>query len=131
MRSDGKVWYFPHHGVCHPKKTDKIRVVFDCATTNKGVALNNVLLLGPDLTSSLVGVLLRFRQKQIGIMGDIEAMFHQVKSAQGRPGLFTFLLVAKWKSEQQADCIQNGSTSFWYCDVTKLLQPDSTEGSNR
>lgn len=27
-RSDGKVWYIPHHGVYHPQKR-KMRVVFD------------------------------------------------------------------------------------------------------
>jgi len=26
----GKVWYIPHHGVYHPKKPEKIKVVFDC-----------------------------------------------------------------------------------------------------
>ncbi|XP_070537534.1 uncharacterized protein [Ptychodera flava] len=30
-RDDGKVWYIPHHGVYHPKKPEKIRVVFDCS----------------------------------------------------------------------------------------------------
>ena len=28
---DGKVWYLPHHGVYHPRKPDKIRVVFECS----------------------------------------------------------------------------------------------------
>lgn len=28
-RSDGRVWYIPHHGVHHPTK-GKLRVVFDC-----------------------------------------------------------------------------------------------------
>ena len=27
----GKVWYLPHHAVYHPKKPDKVRVVFDCS----------------------------------------------------------------------------------------------------
>ncbi|XP_059922876.1 uncharacterized protein LOC132468987 [Gadus macrocephalus] len=26
----GNVWYVPHHGVYHPRKPNKIRVVFDC-----------------------------------------------------------------------------------------------------
>lgn len=28
---DGEKWYIPHHGVYHPKKPDKLHVVFDCS----------------------------------------------------------------------------------------------------
>ena len=70
-------WYIPHHGVYHPTKK-KIRVVYDCSAQVDGVSLNDVLLQGPDLTSSLVGVLMRFRLETVAIMGDIEAMFYQV-----------------------------------------------------
>ncbi|XP_071092716.1 uncharacterized protein [Haliotis cracherodii] len=78
-RKDGKVWYIPHHGVYHPKKPEKIRVVFDCAATFRGKSLNDHLLQGPDLTNTLLGVLLRFRQEPIALMADIEAMFYQVR----------------------------------------------------
>ena len=74
----GKAWYIPHHGVYHPKKPDKIRVVFDCSAKYAGTSLNDQLLQGPDLTNSLVGVLTRFRQEPVAFMADIEAMFHQV-----------------------------------------------------
>ena len=43
--------------------------------------MNDKLLQGPDLTNSLVGVLARFRQEAVTVLGDIEAMFHQVKVA--------------------------------------------------
>ena len=52
-------WYMPHHGVLHPLK-GKLRVVFDCAATFQSRSLNKELLTGPDLTNSLLGVLLRF-----------------------------------------------------------------------
>ena len=29
--NDGQVWYLLHHGIYHPSKTNKIRVVFDCS----------------------------------------------------------------------------------------------------
>lgn len=29
VMNNGKVWDNPHHGVYHPKKPDKIRVVFE------------------------------------------------------------------------------------------------------
>ncbi|XP_068723574.1 uncharacterized protein [Montipora capricornis] len=55
-------WYLPHHPVFHPQKPDKVRVVFDCSAKYRGSSLNDQLLQGPDLTSTLVGVLKRFRQ---------------------------------------------------------------------
>ena len=80
-RSDGRVWYIPHHGVYNPHNPDKIRVVFDCAASYHGVSLNNLLLQGPDLTNSLLGVLLKFREEQesLAVMSDIESMFYQVR----------------------------------------------------
>lgn len=77
--TSGKTWYLPHHGVVHPAKPGKVRVVFDCSAKYRGRSLNDQLLQGPDLTNSLVGVLTRFRQEPIAIMSDIEAMFHQVR----------------------------------------------------
>ena len=50
-----RVWYVPHHGVYHPKKPEKLRVVFDCSADFQGHSLNHHLLQGPDLTNSLVG----------------------------------------------------------------------------
>ena len=55
-RTDGKVWYIPHHGVYHPNKKT-IRVVFDCGATFQGTSLNCELLKGPNLTNTLIGVL--------------------------------------------------------------------------
>ena len=75
----GQVWYLPHHGVYHPKKPDKIRVVFDCSERYGGTSLNDQLMQGPDLTSRLAGVLTRFRHQPVAFMGDIDAMFHQVR----------------------------------------------------
>ncbi|XP_068242329.1 uncharacterized protein [Palaemon carinicauda] len=72
------VWYLPHHAVFHPQK-GKIRVVFYCSAKLEGVSLNGVLLLGPNLTNSLTGVLIRFRQEVYAFIGDIEAMFFQIK----------------------------------------------------
>ena len=56
----------------------KTRIVFDCAAMKKGVSLNDRVLQGPDMTNSLLGVMLPFRQELIALMADIEAMFHQV-----------------------------------------------------
>jgi hypothetical protein len=77
--------------VYHPKKPDKIRVVFDCSAEFKGESLNRHLLQGPDLTNNLVGVLIRFRQERTAIMCDIESMFHQVHVNAEHRNLLRFL----------------------------------------
>lgn len=70
-------WYIPHHGVYHPQKPWKIRVVFDGSAKYEGVSLNDNLLSGPELTNNLIGVLCRFRKGPVAVMCDIERMFHQ------------------------------------------------------
>ena len=77
--TDSTVWFLPHHPVINPKKSNKVRVVFDCAAKHKGICLNDALMQGPNLANDLVGVLIRFRKKQIAVTGDIRAMFHQVR----------------------------------------------------
>ena len=76
--NNGRVWYLPHHGVYHPKKPDKIRVVFDCSAEFGGEVLNSHLLQGPDMTNSLTGLLCRFRRKPVALSCDIQNMFNQV-----------------------------------------------------
>lgn len=43
QQNDGRVWYLPYHGIFHPK-TNKLRVVFNCAATFRVILLNNQLL---------------------------------------------------------------------------------------
>ncbi|XP_061170421.1 uncharacterized protein LOC133179742 [Saccostrea echinata] len=75
--SDGKeYWYLPVFGVYHPRKPDKIRGVFDSSAKHCGISLNDVLMSGPDLTNSLLGVLMRFRQDTVAVMTDVEQMFY-------------------------------------------------------
>ncbi|XP_072037120.1 uncharacterized protein [Amphiura filiformis] len=87
---DGKKWYVPHHGVYHPAK-QKLRVVYDCAVTYKGCCLNDELIQGPDLTNTLLGVLLRFRQEPIALMADIQGMFSQVRVPRADMDYLLFL----------------------------------------
>lgn len=49
------------------------------------------MLQGPDLTNKLLGVLLRFRQGSVAVMGDIEAMYHQVRVDPGDRDALRFL----------------------------------------
>lgn len=86
----GKVWYIPHHGVYHPQKKT-LRVVYDCASTFAGASLNKELLQGPDLTNTLLGVLMRFRQGPIALMTDIKGMFHQVRVSKEHVNFLRYL----------------------------------------
>ena len=97
-RNDGMVWYLPHQSVTNPKKPNKVRIVFDCSSKYKGVSLNDMLLQGPDLTNKLFGVLTRFRQEEIAIMADIEAMFLQVQVSPKHRDVLRFL----WWSDENA-----------------------------
>lgn len=74
-----KTWYLPHFAVINPMKPAKLRVVHDAAAKTRGVALNDMLLKGPDLLQSLPGVVMRFRQHLVGVTADIKEMFMQVK----------------------------------------------------
>ena len=76
LRENEECWYLPIFGVYHPRKPDQIRVVFDSSAQEGGISLNSVLLSGPDLNNSLLGVLLRFRKEPIALTADIQQMFY-------------------------------------------------------
>ena len=61
---DKPLCYLPHHPVFNKPST---------------VTQNTEEHTGPDLTNSIVGVLTRFREKQLALSADIECMFHQVR----------------------------------------------------
>ena len=89
-RDENRVFYIPHHGVYHPKKK-KLRVVFDCTASFQDRSLNSELLQGPNMTNTLVGVLLRFREEPVASMADIESMFYYVKVPKHDADLLRFL----------------------------------------
>lgn len=72
-------WYLPHFAVTNPNKPGKLRVVFDAASRCRGTSLNDQLLTGPDLLSSLLGNILRFREGSVAIAADIKEMFLRIK----------------------------------------------------
>ena len=87
----GKTWFIPHHGVYHPSKPGKTRIVFDCSAEYDGVSVNKRLLSGPDPTNQIVGILVKFREDYVAIMADIKAMFYQVFVANKHRSLLSFL----------------------------------------
>jgi hypothetical protein len=90
-----------HHPVVHPQKAEKVRVVFDCAAKYGGTSLNDMLLQGPDLTNTLVGVLTRFRQESTAVMADIESMYYQVHVREEDSDYLTLSLVVRGRPSSQ------------------------------
>lgn len=74
----------------HPKK-GALLVVFDCGAEFRGKSLINQFLQIPYRSSSLLGVLTRFRQEFVAPMADVQSMFHQVKVAQKDRDFLRFL----------------------------------------
>ncbi len=100
---NGEKWYIPHHGIYHPKKPDKLRVVFDCSAKFKGTSLNEHLLPGPDMINNLTGVLVRFRRHPIAVTCDVEKMFHQFHVQENDRDYLRFLW---WKNGDRNSVLQ-------------------------
>ena len=76
---DGPIHYIAHHEVVRPeKRTTPIRIVFNSSATYQGHRLNDYWMKGPDLLNSLFGVILRFRENEVAVAGDISKMYHRV-----------------------------------------------------
>ncbi|XP_043212074.1 uncharacterized protein LOC122376326 [Amphibalanus amphitrite] len=88
---EGKMWYIPHHSVQHPAKPEKTRVVFDGSARYGGTSLNDQLLQGPNLSNTLIGVLIRFRKERVAFMADIQEMFYQVQVPSTDVNFYRFL----------------------------------------
>ncbi|XP_062610110.1 uncharacterized protein LOC134271902 [Saccostrea cucullata] len=92
-------WYLPMFGVYHPKKPEAIRMVFDSSAKHEGVALNDVLLKGPDSSNSLQGILMRFRKDKIAITADVEQMFHNFRVCEPHRDYLRFI----WHEENNVE----------------------------
>lgn len=77
-RQHRRIWYLPVFPVTNPNKPRKLRIVWDAAATAFGKSLNSFLLTGPDQLASLFSILIQFRERAIGLTGDLREMFHQV-----------------------------------------------------
>ncbi|XP_077080710.1 uncharacterized protein LOC143733040 [Siphateles boraxobius] len=91
LSPDQECWYLPSFGVYHHQKPGKIRVVFDSSAQYDNVSLNDVLLKGPDLNNTLVGVLMRFRFDPYAVMADVEQMFHNFLVREDHRNYLRFL----------------------------------------
>ena len=76
---EGPVHYIPHHAILRPdKKSTPVRIVFNSSSVYQGHSLNDYWMKGPDLLNNLFGVLLRFRERETALVGDISKMYHRI-----------------------------------------------------
>ncbi|XP_065083387.1 uncharacterized protein LOC135705543 [Ochlerotatus camptorhynchus] len=73
-----RTWYLPLGIVVNPHKPGKVRLIWDAAAKVEGISLNDQLLKGPDLLTSLLAVLFQFREREVAISADIMEMFLQI-----------------------------------------------------
>ena len=88
---DDLVWYVPHHPALNPHKPDKLRRVCKAASKFRGYSLNDMLIAGPDLLASLMGILSKFRENKFAMTADIAEMFLQVEVKSEKRKFLQFL----------------------------------------
>ena len=126
MDTDSKrVCYLPHYPVVNANKPGKLRVVFDCAAKYECISLSSKLLQGPDLNNSLVGVVTRFRQEQVALAADVEAMFYLVCVLEKDLDTLRFLWWPNGDTTKQPKCFSMqvhlfGATSSPSCAAHAL-----------
>lgn len=99
----GPVHYIPHHAVIRPeKKSTPVRIVFNSSSVYQGHALNDYWLKGPDMLNNLFGVILRFREREVAVMGDISKMYHRVLIPERDQHVHRFLW-RNLKTEREPD----------------------------
>ncbi|XP_054745895.1 uncharacterized protein LOC129250285 [Anastrepha obliqua] len=108
IKYSARSWYLPIFTVLNANKK-KTRLVWEAAARVKGVGLNDMLLKAPDLLKSLLGVLLRFRERRFAVCGDIREMFHQIKIIKGDQVAQKFL----WRND--------GSSRDYDIDVMRVM----------
>ncbi|KAF2890649.1 hypothetical protein ILUMI_15525 [Ignelater luminosus] len=73
--------YLPHRHVLKENSTTRLRPIFDASAKFKnGVSLNQRLETGPNLIELIPSILLRFREKEIGVISNIEKAFLQIST---------------------------------------------------
>ena len=91
-RYEGPVHYLQHHEIVKPTSSSTpLRIVFNSSASFMGHALNDYWAKGPDVINNLFGILLRFRQQKVGLVGDISKMFNSIQLAEMDQHVHRFL----------------------------------------
>ena len=77
VNNDG--YYLPHRHAVKENSTTRLRPVFDASERRKDVpSLNQCLEVGPHLIELIPTMLLRFRERRIGVISDVKRAFLQI-----------------------------------------------------
>ncbi|XP_058817497.1 uncharacterized protein LOC131680803 [Topomyia yanbarensis] len=128
-------YYLPHHCVVRPDSiTTKLRVVFDAScSTDTGVSLNDLLMVGPLVQDDLLTIILRFRMPQFAIISDIEKMYRQILVCDNDQPLQRILwrdLPSQQILSYQLTTVTYGTSSAPYL-ATKSLQRLAEDSSEK
>ena len=96
------VHYLPHHCVVRKEAlSTKLRIVFDGSSraSFKSPSLNECLETGPSLSPTILDILLRFREKKIGLTGDIQSAFLNTELNEKDRDVLRFLWVENVEDE--------------------------------
>ncbi len=77
----GPVRYVDHREVIKEGSTTPVRIVINSSFRDgNDLSLNDILMKGPNVLSSLLEVIIRWRLYPVGFTGDIAKMYHMVKT---------------------------------------------------
>ena len=86
--STNKAWWLPIFSVYNIK--EKTRLVYDASAKYRGVSLHDCMLQGPDYNNPLRDALIRFREKHVAFISDIEKMFNSFGLPENQNNCYRF-----------------------------------------
>ena len=96
----GEITYIPHKEIIRrDKSTTRLRVVYDASATCNGISLNQCLHAGPSLLPKIIDIMLRFRSKQVALVGDLEKAFLMVAVDERHRDFLRFLWISNIYSD--------------------------------
>lgn len=86
----GRRFFLIPHGVRHRLKK-KLRIVWNLSKLYKGISINGCILSCPDLLNKMIGLVIRFREFPVAVVGDIQGFYLAVLTPEKDWDLARFL----------------------------------------
>ena len=129
----GPKQFISHHPVWNEDSTSTpLRIVANSSLANNGTSLNDCLPKGPNSLNDAFEILVRFREYEVGLVGDISKAYQQMET--GDPEMFLRLVM--WKSDLSGPWKVYGFVTVTYGDrpaaalmeIAKELCAEAGEG---